>query len=54
MTKNIDQSVKDRLKNLARSSGRDYNFVCIQYKHERFLARLSPLILKSYQFSTDN
>jgi hypothetical protein len=40
MTKNIDQSVKDRLKNLASSSGRDYNFVCIQYMHERFLARL--------------
>ncbi len=40
MTKNIDQSIKDRLKNLARSSGRDYNFVCIQYMHERFLARL--------------
>lgn len=40
MTKNINQSVKDRLKNLARSSGRDYNFVCIQYMHERFLARL--------------
>ncbi|MFU8862092.1 MAG: nucleotidyl transferase AbiEii/AbiGii toxin family protein [Cyclonatronaceae bacterium] len=40
MTKNIEQSVKDRLKNLARSSGRDYNFVCIQYMHERFLARL--------------
>lgn len=40
MTKNIDQSVKDRLKNLARSSGRDYNFVSIQYMHERFLARL--------------
>ena len=40
MTKNIDQSVKDRLKNLARSSDRDYNFVCIQYMHERFLARL--------------
>lgn len=40
MTKNIDQSVKDRLKNLARSSERDYNFVCIQYMHERFLARL--------------
>ena len=40
MKKNIKQSVKDRLKNLARSSGRDYNFVCIQYMHERFLARL--------------
>lgn len=40
MKSNINQSVKDRLKNLARSSGRDYNFVCIQYMHERFLARL--------------
>lgn len=40
MTRKINQSVKDRLKNLARSSGRDYNFVCIQYMHERFLARL--------------
>lgn len=40
MKNNIDQSVKDRLKNLARSSGRDYNFVSIQYMHERFLARL--------------
>lgn len=40
MKNNINQSVKDRLKNLARSSGRDYNFVCIQYMHERFLARL--------------
>jgi predicted nucleotidyltransferase component of viral defense system len=40
MKSNINQSVKDRLKNLARSSGREYNFVCIQYMHERFLARL--------------
>ena len=40
MKKNIDQSVKDRLKNIAKSSGRDYNFVSIQYMHERFLARL--------------
>jgi len=40
MKSNINQSVKDRLKNLARSSGRDYNFVSIQYMHERFLARL--------------
>lgn len=46
MTKNIDQSVKDRLKNLAKSSGRDYNFVCIQYMHERFLARLGKSELK--------
>jgi predicted nucleotidyltransferase component of viral defense system len=40
MKSNINKSVKDRLKNLARSSGRDYNFVSIQYMHERFLARL--------------
>lgn len=40
MKNNIDQSVKDRLKNIAKSSGRDYNFVSIQYMHERFLARL--------------
>ena len=40
MKSNINQSVKDQLKNLARSSGRDYNFVSIQYMHERFLARL--------------
>lgn len=46
MTKNIHQSVKDRLKNLARSSGRDYNFVSIQYMHERFLARLEQSAYK--------
>ena len=46
MTKDIDQSVKDRLKNLAKSSGRDYNFVCIQYMQERFLARLGKSELK--------
>jgi len=40
MKSNINQSVKDRLKNLARSSESDYNFMCIQYMHERFLARL--------------
>jgi hypothetical protein len=49
MTKSINQSVKGRLKNLARSSGRDYNFVCIQYMHERFLARLGQSDYK-YQF----
>lgn len=37
---NIEQSVKDRLKNVARETGKDYNFVCIQYMQERFLARL--------------
>lgn len=46
MTKNIHQSVKDRLKNLARSSGRDYNFVSIQFMHERFLARLEQSAYK--------
>lgn len=37
---NVEQSVKDRLKNVARETGKDYNFVCIQYMQERFLARL--------------
>jgi predicted nucleotidyltransferase component of viral defense system len=40
MSQNIEQSVKDRLKNIARQSGKDFNFVCIQYLQERFLARL--------------
>lgn len=37
---NIEQSIKDRLKNIARQSDKDYNFVAIQYMQERFLARL--------------
>lgn len=40
MSNSLEQSVKDRLKNIARSAGKDYNFVCIQYLQERFLARL--------------
>lgn len=48
----LEQSVKDRLKNIAQETGKDFNFVSIQYLQERFLARLdkSPyrenLILK--------
>lgn len=38
---NIDQSVKDRLKNIANDTGKDFNFVAIQYMQERFLARLA-------------
>ena len=38
--RNKDQSVKRRLKNIARATDKDYNFVCIQYMQERFLARL--------------
>lgn len=38
--KNIDQSVKDRLKNIVRETGKDFNFISIQYMQERFLARL--------------
>lgn len=41
MSQNIEQSVKDRLKNIASDSGKDFNFVCIQYLQERFLARLA-------------
>ena len=40
MSSSLEQSVKDRLKNIARENGRDYNFVAIQYLQERFLARL--------------
>jgi len=52
MSSSLEQSVKDRLKNIARETGKDFNFVSIQYLQERFLARLdkSPyrenLILK--------
>ena len=35
-----EESVKDRLKNIARKTDTDFNFVCIQYLQERFLARL--------------
>lgn len=41
MSNGIEQSVKDRLKNIARESGKDFNFVCIQFLQERFLARLA-------------
>lgn len=40
MSSNIEQSVKDRLRNIAKQSNKDYNFICIQYMQERFLARL--------------
>lgn len=41
MTSKLEQSVKDRLKDIARETGKDFNFVCIQYLQERFLARLA-------------
>lgn len=40
MKPNKSQSIKDKLKNLAKAAGREYNFVCIQFMQERFLARL--------------
>lgn len=40
MSGNLNQSIKDRLKNVARAAGKDYNFICIQFMQERFLARL--------------
>jgi len=39
MSPNIEQSVKDRLKNIARESSKDFIFISIQYLQERFLAR---------------
>ena len=40
MSSSLEQSVKGRLKNIARETGKDFNFICIQYLQERFLARL--------------
>ncbi|MGM0587555.1 MAG: nucleotidyl transferase AbiEii/AbiGii toxin family protein [Bacteroidota bacterium] len=40
MSSSLEQSVKDRLKNIAKETGNDYNFLAIQYLQERFLARL--------------
>ncbi len=43
---NIEQSVKDRLKSIARREDKDFNFVAIQYMQERFLARLEKSIYR--------
>jgi predicted nucleotidyltransferase component of viral defense system len=40
MSSRLEQSVKSRLKNVANKTGKDFNFVSIQYLQERFLARL--------------
>jgi len=48
MSQNIEQSVKDRLKNIARDSGKDFNFICIQYLQERFLARLAQSVYRDH------
>lgn len=40
MSSRLEQSVKARLKNVANKTGKDFNFVSIQYLQERFLARL--------------
>lgn len=40
MSSRLEQSVKARLKNIANKTGKDFNFVSIQYLQERFLARL--------------
>jgi len=40
MSSRLEQSVKSRLKNIARETGKDFNFVCILYLQERYLARL--------------
>ena len=40
MSSSLEQSVKGRLKNIAKETDSDYNFVAIQYLQERFLARL--------------
>lgn len=40
-TKNIAASVRARLLNMARESGRDFDALLLQYVQERFLYRLS-------------
>jgi predicted nucleotidyltransferase component of viral defense system len=46
MSNRLEQSVKDQLKNIARETGKDFNFVCIQYLQERFLARLEKSVYR--------
>lgn len=56
MSSSLEQSVKARLKSIARKTDKDFNFVSIQFLQERFLARLekSPyrenLVLKGALF----
>lgn len=40
MSSSLEQSVKDPPKNIAKETGKDFNFVSIQYLQERFLARV--------------
>jgi hypothetical protein len=39
--KNLEASIRARLLNLARGSGRDFDALLLQYCQERFLYRLS-------------
>jgi predicted nucleotidyltransferase component of viral defense system len=45
--KNLEASIRERLLNLARSSGRDFDALLLQYCQERFLYRLSISPYKS-------
>jgi hypothetical protein len=40
MSSRLEQSVKARLRNVGHITGKDFNFVSIQFMQERFLARL--------------
>jgi len=48
MNTNQNQSIKDRLKNLAQASGIDYNYCCIQFMQERFLARIEKSTYRNH------
>jgi predicted nucleotidyltransferase component of viral defense system len=48
MNEHQNQSTKDRLKNVARASGKDFNFVSIQFMQERFLARLEKSTFREH------
>ncbi|GAB6137981.1 nucleotidyl transferase AbiEii/AbiGii toxin family protein [Halanaerobaculum tunisiense] len=50
MTKNIEASIKDRLLNIAKSEGINFNQILLLYFHERLLYRLSKSKYKSNFF----
>ena len=41
MTKNVAHSVRDRLYNLSKERGQEFNFVLARYGLERFLYRIT-------------
>lgn len=48
MSNRLERSVKARLKNVANKTGKDFNFVSIQYLQERFPARLEKSVHRNH------